>query len=314
MKSLLVVIGGAFAAITSTWPAWAAGYQFQIVDYPGAPQTAIFGINNPGMAVGYGFGFTNVTSINFQYDTKKKTFTVVPSAPGYNETDITGINNVGTMVGSVYSLNADGSRTESGVIRGKDGTFTVFRQPGWDNTEPRGINEVGLIAGFSYSADQSSWVGFIYDPRTKAFTTMLPSPITIVAGINNRGQIAGSVWLYPDAVYPGSGQGAYAFVRDADGRVTLFRVNGMPTRARGITDSGVISGFLDDPTTGYKGFVTELQGSSAYHAVSIPDSSLLVSPLQGATDGLGIANDGVVSGIAFDTIAGLEHGFIAVAK
>lgn len=310
MKKLLVVIGTAFAAVTSTWPAWAGGYQFQIVDYPGAPQTAIFGINNQGMAVGYGFGFTNITSINFQYDTKKKTLTVVPSPSGYDETDMTGINNAGIMVGSVYTLNADGSRTESGVIRGKDGTFTVFRQPGWDNTEPRGINEVGLIAGFSYSADQSSWVGFIYDPRRSRFTSVLPSPQTIIAGINNKGQLAGSVWLYPDAVYPGSGQGQYAFVRDADGRVTLFRVNGQRTRARAITDSGVITGFLDDPTTGYKGFVTKLQGSSGYQAVSIPDASLLANPLQGATYALGSANSGVVSGFAVDT-AGVQHGFIA---
>ena len=314
MKKLLVVLGTAFAAITITCPAWAGGYQFQFVDYPGAPQTAIFGINNPGMAVGYGFGFNNITAINFQYDTKKKAFTVIPSVSGYDETDILGINNAGIMVGGVFARNADGSRTESGVIRGKDGTFTVFRQPGWDNTEPRGINEVGLIAGFSYSADQTSFVGFIYDPKNHAFTSVLPSPVTIVAGINNRGQIAGNVWLYPDAVYPGSGQGAYAFVRNADGRMTLFRVNGMPTRARGITDAGVITGFLDDPTNGYKGFVTTLQGSSGYQAVSLPASSLLLSPLQGATDGLGIANDGVVSGIAFDTTAGLEHGFIAIAK
>lgn len=55
MKRVIVVIGAAFAAIISNWPAWAGGYQFQFVDYPGAPQTAIFGINNPGMAVGYGF-------------------------------------------------------------------------------------------------------------------------------------------------------------------------------------------------------------------------------------------------------------------
>src|SRR6516165_1368375 len=121
MKKLLVVIGAALGAFTSMWPAWAAGYQFQIVDYPGAPQTAIFGINNPGMAVGYGFGFTNVTTINFQYDTKKKAFTVVPSAAGYSETDLLGINDSGVMVGTVTSL--DGST--SGFIRGKDGTFKV---------------------------------------------------------------------------------------------------------------------------------------------------------------------------------------------
>jgi hypothetical protein len=143
------------------------------------------------MAVGYGFGFTNVTTINFQYDTKRKTLTVVPSAAGYDETDILGINNAGIMVGGVYARNADGSRTESGVIRGKDGTFSVFQQPGWDNTEARGINEVGLIAGYSYSADQSSFVGFIYDPNTNTFTAVLPSPVTIVSGINNKGQLAG---------------------------------------------------------------------------------------------------------------------------
>lgn len=306
MKKLLVVIGTAFAAIASTWPAWAGDYQFQIVDYPGAPQTAIFGINNPGMAVGYGFGFTNVTSINFQYDTKKKTLTVVPSASGYSETDVLGINDSGVMVGAVTSL--DGST--SGFIRDKDGTFRVFRQPGWANSQARGINNRGLICGFSASADSSSLVGFIYDPSNNTFTSVLPSPVTIVAGINNRGQIAGSVWLYPDAVYPGSGQGPYAFVRDADGHVTLFRVNGQPTRARAITDSGVISGFLDDPITGSKGFVTKLQGSSGFQAVSIPDASLLASPLQGATYALGITNNGVVSGSTLDT-AGVEHGFIA---
>lgn len=236
---------------------------------------------------------------------------MIPSASGYDETDILGINNVGIMVGGVFARNADGSRTESGVIRGKDGTFAVFRQPGWDNTEARGINEVGLIAGYSYSADQSNWVGFIYDPKENTFTSVFPSPLTIVEGINNRGQIAGSVWLYPDAVYPGSGQGPYAFVRDANGHVTLFRVNGQRTRARAITDSGVITGFLDDPTTGYKGFVTKLHGLSGYQALSIPDASLLASPLQGATYALGIANNGVLSGSAVDT-AGIQHGFIAM--
>jgi hypothetical protein len=310
MKKLLVVIVTALAAITSTWAARAGGYQFQIIDYPGAPQTAIFGINNQGMAVGYGFGFTNITTINFQYDAKKKTLTVVPSASGYDETDILGINNTGIMVGGVYTLNADGSRTESGVIRGKDGIFTVFRQPGWDNTQARGLNEAGVIVGYSYSADGNSTVGFIYDPKKSAFTSVLPSPTTIVSGINNRGEIAGSVWLSADAVYPGSGQGPYAFVRDADGRVTLFRVNDQKTRARGITDSGVITGFLDDPTTGYKGFVTKLQGSSGYQPVSIPDASLLANPLQGATYAQDITNKGVVSGTAADT-AGIWHGLIA---
>src|SRR5262249_6535195 len=114
MKRLLVVIGAALGAIVSTWPAQAGGYQFQIVDYPGAPQTQILGINDRDVAVGSGLGFTNVSSITFQYDSKKKLIAVVPAAPGYSQTDVLGINDSGVMVGAVTSL--DGSNT-SGFIR-----------------------------------------------------------------------------------------------------------------------------------------------------------------------------------------------------
>jgi hypothetical protein len=117
------------------------------------------------------------------------------------------------------------------------------------------------------------------------------------------------VYPFGDAAYPGSAEGLYAFVRNADGRVTLFRVNGLATRARGISDSGVVTGFLGDSGT-FKGFVMKLQGSPGYQAVSLPDGSLLASPLGSDTLALGIANNGVISGAAYDA-AGNEHGFIA---
>jgi hypothetical protein len=305
MKKLLVMIGTAFAAATCTWPVQAAGYQYQIVDFPGMSQTQILKINNPGVAVG--IASNNVTAISFEYDVRKKAFTVVPDASGYGETDIGAINDAGVMAGDVYSLDFS---TESAIIRGKDGTFHVFRQPGWDNSEARGINEVGLVCGFSYSADRSSWDGFIYDPRNNTFTSVLPSPGTLATGINNRGQLVGSVYLLADGAYAGSPEGNYAFVRDADGHVTLFRVNGQGTFARGITDAGVISGFLNDAITGHKGFITKLSGSSGYQAVSIPDANLLVVPPQSDTIPQGIANSDVVSGWEIDT-AGNLHGFIA---
>jgi hypothetical protein len=305
LKKLLVVIGTAFAAATGTWPAQAAGYQYQLVDFPGMTGTQVFKTNNPGVAVGY--AFNNVTVISFEYDVRKKAFAVVPDASGYGETDITAINNAGVMAGDVYSLDFV---TESAIIRGKDGTFHVFRQPGWDNSEARGINEVGLVCGWSYSADRSSSEGFIYDPRNNTFTSVLPSPETIAGDINNRGQLVGSVYLLAGGAYAGSPEGRYGFVRDADGQVTLFSVNGQGTRARGITDAGVISGLLNDAVTGFKGFVTKLSRSSGYQAVSIPDANLLVIPPQFATEPEGIANNGVVSGFAADA-AGNLHGFIA---
>ena len=74
----------------------------------------------------------------------------------------------------------------------------------------------------------------------------------------------------------------------------------------------MVTGFLN-PTTTYKDFVTTLQGSSTYQAVSIPDASLLANPLGGITYAQGIVNNGVVSGTAVDT-AGIWHGFIATPK
>jgi uncharacterized membrane protein len=306
MKRLLVIAGVALAAIASTWPAQ-AGFRYQLVDYPGATNTQVFGINDRGVAVGN--GFTNVESIPFQYDTRTGLFTVVPAAEGYSETDVLGINNRGVMVGAVISL--DGT-TESGFIRHNDGTFTVFAMPGWANTEPRAINNHGVVTGHAFSADGSSSTGFIYDPEHNTFTTIFPSSFTIAQGISDEGQVVGHVTLDAEAAYPGSPAGLYAFRRNADGDATLFRVNGHGTRARGITESGRITGFVNDPATGgLKGFVARLRGSSAYQALSIPDANLLVFPGQLRTDPEGITEEGVVAGNIADPLGTPVHGFIA---
>ncbi len=310
MKKRLAAAGVALAAIFSIAAAQARGYQYQLLDYPGALTTQVYGINDRGVAVGSGFGFTNVSSITFQYNTRTKLFTVVPGASGYSETDVLGINNRGVMVGGVISLDGN---TESGFIRATDGTFTILAQPGWANTEARAVSEEGLVTGFSYSADASSFVGFVYDPEHQSFTAIFPSPFTIAQGINERGQVVGHVTLDPSAAYPGSPAGLYGFRRDADGGVTLFRINGHGTRARGITEDGLITGFVNDPASGgVKGFVTRLLAATGFVALSIPDAKLVVVPGQADTFAEGITEAGVIAGNVRDTPGVVvQHAFIA---
>jgi len=90
-----------------------------------------------------------------------------------------------------------------------------------------------------------------------------------------------------------------------------FLVNGNATSARGITDSGVITGFF---TVGGEpqgpGFVTTLAASPQFQAITIPAEQLLSFPGAVLTVPGAIANDGTIVGVWFDADFN-THGFIA---
>ncbi len=113
-----------------------AQYVYQLIDYPGADNTQVFGINDRGDVVGIGFADPN--SLPFVYDSKKGNFTDVAPLAGYSATGVLGINDPGVMVGSVTSLD---ETTASGFIRDKNGNFTVFSHPdAVFETRPRAVN------------------------------------------------------------------------------------------------------------------------------------------------------------------------------
>jgi hypothetical protein len=294
-----------------------AAYVFTTVDYPGAVSTSLWGINDSGQAVG-GATFSNGSQTNFIYDVSKGTFAPVSAPVG---TGLLGINASGVLAGGLAT-----GGIESGIILNKKGSPTTFSHPGFDSTQARAIGKSGLVTGFSINLDNNpdpclqeieGSVGFIYDPASGNFTDILPSPITIAQGINGRGQVVGSVFL--EGLAAPAGDGLYGFLRDTNGAITLFRVNNRNTRARGITDSGLITGFVNNPG-GPKGFVASLSAAPGYQSLSIPPADLLspANPNVG-TFGQGINNAGVVSGAWTDvtTIPGecgdqnVSHGFIA---
>jgi hypothetical protein len=284
-----------------------AAWQFTAVDFPGAVETNVFGVNDSGDAVGYAFDVLSPIQIHpfpFVYDIKKGTYTRIPRAFGEEfGTFGLGINNQGAIVGSFLAPpNGD----EHAFVRSKKGVYTEFVHPGSTFTDARGTNERGLIAGVA--DDGNFLLGFIYDPARNTYVDFLPSPETIAHGINNRGDVAGSVFLDAGVACAQCPEGFYGFLRTARGAFTFFRVNGLDTRARGLTDSGVIAGQVDTDI-GVKSFVTRIQGLP-YEAITIPDASLLEFPGSSFTIAEGINNRGDVVGLYLDADFA-SHGFVA---
>lgn len=284
-----------------------AAWQFTSVDFPGAVETNLFGVNDSGDAVGYAFDVLSPEQIHpfpFVYDTKNGTYTRLARAFGEEfGTFGVGINNQGVIVGDFLAPpNGDGHA----FVRSKKGVYTEFTRPGSSFTGARGINERGLITG--YADDGGFLIGFIYDPASNTYVDLLPSPETVAHSINNRDDVVGSVLLDAGVACAQCPVGFYGFLRTAGGVFTFFRVNDSDTRARGLSDSGIIAGQVDTDT-GVKSFVTRVQGLP-YEAITIPDASLLEFPGMAYTIAEGINNKGDVIGVYLDADFA-SHGFVA---
>lgn len=285
-------------------------YDFQTVDYPGQPNTQIFGINDNGDVVGNG----TQDNLPFVYDSLQGTLTDVVPAADYAATGVLGISDAEVMVGTVTSH--DSSR--SGFIRSKKGTYTVFSHPDAAFfTSARGVNNKGLVSGYYRDAANTA-TGFIYDTKTGSFTDIDtgPSFFAIAHGINSKGQVVGNA-RFAGADDPcgsvSSGNVQYGWLRARDGSMTYFQINGQSTSARGINDAGLIVGQTVDPFTFEgKGFVVEAPESSC-DSVTVDANDLMLYPGSGWTFLEGITNSGIVIGLFRDALSNI-HGFMATPQ
>jgi hypothetical protein len=292
IELLLMLVG-----IACSLPAL-AGYVFASIDYPGQADTQVFGVNSSGQVVGNGL---DAGGVPFSYDSKKGSYTSIAPAAGYVATGVIGISESGAMVGGVTDAAGD----EIGFVRSKNGVFAFFADPDCADSQARAINNSGLVSGFGYGGcSASDSEGFIYDSASNTLTLFLPSPQTIVHGVNSQGQVVGSVPLGAGVACTGCPAGTYGFLRAAKGAITYFRVNGEDTTARGITDSGLVTGAVSG-----MGYVTTLAGLP-YESIGIPAAQLLAYPGALTTTPEGITNAGDIVGIWSDA-AGDLHGFIA---
>lgn len=281
-----------------------AQYDYEQVGIAGQNSTQVFGINDSGDAVGNSFDPDNIP---FVYASMDGTLEEIVPAAGYLTTSVLGISDAGIIVGGVANL--DGV-TASAFIRSKNGEYTVFSHPNAvSQTTARGVNNKGLVTG-TYDTATGALAGFLYDPKTGTFTDLVPSDFTIPHGINSRGVVVGDARFFEDPCGGPDDFQRYGWVRDKDGSVVLFRVNGQSTRARGISDAGMIAGSTFDLVTfEEKGFVIKAPESDC-ESVSVDPSEYLQFPGSVLTILEGMTNSGDVVGIYDDGFAG-PKGFIA---
>lgn len=283
-----LVVGS--AAMLST-PA-RADYVFTNLALPGSTYSNVFGINDRGqVAISTDLG---------SYVYSGGVYTKIPDSPDFGTTQASSINNAGTIVGDVYTYDyannvyiADGK----GFIL-SNGAFTYVTHPGAETTTFRSIGNGGLITGLATYAN-GNYAGFIYDPATQQFIDVAPgnSYLSVVGGTNTAGQAVGTV-------YYGNGSPNASFLRQTDG--TFITIGDSATRARGINDRGVITGFR------YAGVEHGLVGTSAgFQVVDIPISVTGASgPVSTVPEA--INNAGQIAGFWYSGAdSNLSYGFIA---
>lgn len=290
-----------------------ADYMFTSIEPDDATLTQVWDINNSGKVIGNADIDGSPSRINFLYDPKKKVITPLAS-PLENIPVLIGINESGVIVGQTGQY---------GLILSKKNTVMPFSLDGYDVVQARGIGPSGLVTGYAIKNDQAGSIGFIYDPDSNTYVEILPNsdPVvdidilaarfTIAKGINGRGQVVGNATLNAeDAASFGCPEaGTYGFLRAVNGDITLFRVNGQNTWARGINDSGLITGFVE-VGDGFTGFVGSLSAESGCQ--SLDDPVLLeVSGIKEIFP-QAINNSGVIVGEWVREKDGKQQGFVAM--
>jgi probable HAF family extracellular repeat protein len=262
-----------------------ADYVFTTVEYPGASMTDVRGINNAGEIVGYARD-SGGNAFSFRY--AGGVFSRLPAAPGGLVVTAHGINDAGVIVGSARP--ADGSYSVGFILTG--GTYSYFSYPGRIRTHARAIDNAGRVTGYAEDGAGLNNLGFLHNPSTGTFSAITASGgFAVAQGINSAGQVVGS----ESVTVPG---GARAFLRQPSGAMSYFQIAGRPTRARGISNTGLITGFHNDGTR-----------EAAFVGTSAGYQLLYVNPTDD-TIGEAINDAGQISGLFIDS-TGTWHGFIA---
>jgi len=164
------------------------GKTFKDIVYPGAPETAAFGINKSGLVVGvYCSDVDCNTSHGFSL--KGKTYAAL-DFPGGMNTSPNSVNAAGDIAGYY--------QTPDFVAHGfllRKGVYTSFDVPGASLTYAFGINNQGIIVG-GYGDPDGSGGGFILQNGVFTRVDYPGASGTEVIGINDSGDMVG---IYTDA-------------------------------------------------------------------------------------------------------------------
>ena len=163
------------------------GVTYTWVEYPGADQTVLRGINEAGdvageyeLATGDRRGFARIGGSFLAID--------VPLAIA---TRVRGINNLGEIVGSW----TDGAGLRHGFMRDTDGVITTLDFPGATETLFGDINDLGEIVGTYFDGAGTPHGFLITAPLVQFLPFDVPDSVgTFATGINEAGELTGE-WV-----------------------------------------------------------------------------------------------------------------------
>jgi hypothetical protein len=228
---------------------------FKTVDYPGATDTHLNGINNRGVVIGTYLievgSFDDAHSIQHAvtYSLSSSAWTVFPKIRGYPSASGDGINDSGIAVGFADGLPFGHL---AWIWHPDSQTYSYFKAPGGESsTHPQGISANGKIVGQVATEVQSGTrnSGFLRDRDHYQEINVTGAVWTIPMGVNNNGTVSG--WILT------STNGYFGFVRSSGGVFTMVNYPGSTwTHVDGINDHGTICGYWYNPASGYvQGFV-----------------------------------------------------------
>ncbi len=200
------------------------GPNITTIDYPGASQTALFGINDSNQVVGIATlpgGFQG-----FLY--RNSAFASI-LVPGSQFTAPRSIDTYGNIVG-YYSENS--------LLHGfedHEGRFTTIDYPGARLTVATGVNDLGEIVGMYLNPGANDWQGFLYSSGTFVAIDFPGAPYAIPWGLNNSGDVVG--------YYLASSGYASGFLFDGVNFESLAQPGVNSTYLTGINDSEQIVGY-----------------------------------------------------------------------
>jgi len=287
MKKGPTVVIALILALGALGNAYAVGYSYTSLDYPGASYTQAFGINDGGTIVGV---YKDASGLNHGFSLSGGTYTPI-NYPGALDSPIGGtllggVNDAGTIVGTYF----DASALPHGFSL-SGGTYTPINYPGFVTlTWASGISNAGAIVG--YYDDTSGQHGFSLSGTSYTSLDYPGALYTWASGINNRDTIVG--WYFDASAVQ------HGFSLSGGTYTPIDYPGASYTQAFGINDGGTIVGTYFDTSGLNHGF--SLSGGT-YTPLDYPGT---VS----TTQANGINNAGTIVG-EYGDATGNMHGFMA---
>jgi YVTN family beta-propeller protein/probable HAF family extracellular repeat protein len=257
-------------AVGTLLAAPAFGQKFVPVNFPGATQTGVNGMdrNNAQVLVGdyldesgntHGYIFTGGSFSTLDF-------------PGNNITVPQDVNDLGQVVGQYF--DSDGV---SHGFQWSKGTFTTVDFPGSISTFAGGINNAGEIVG-GYADSSDTRHGFLFSGGKFSTVDIPGASGTSLSGINNQDHIAGNF---------ADDSGQHGFLLTNNGMTTINAPNSSDIFVQDLNNADeLVGGFIQNDQTTVQAFT---YSAGVFTTVVFPGAS--------STDLTSLSDSGVLTGV-----------------